>query len=335
MQTQALGGGLLLAVAALLWALYFLPTWAKRRQFRTAEHNALRIQRTLRMLAETSEVPDEVRLEASAKAALAQERLLASSERIAVAEQRARLAEAKLAERKAALEAREAKRQAALMRRELLKRTRLARAVRAVMAVLALFALIGMGTGLVFGAMGLGWAVVSASAGALLVSVLTLLTLAPMPQQLLEHKTRPRSVVTPPVAVVNPAPTVRHEVPRVRQHTPERTVAAQVPRQRPAADLTPASAEEVAAAKLLLERARATAEAQQRRAATQAAESGEGVRRPAPERAPQRATQRTPLRPGEPELGQRTRLNAMGVLDDMPEELPNLDQALQRRRAAS
>jgi len=330
MQTQALGGGILFAVAAVLWALYFLPTWAKRRQFRVAEHNALRIQRTLRMLAETTEVPNEVRVEASAKEALAQERLLASTERIAVAQQRARLAEAKLAERKAALEAREAKRQAALMRRELIKRSRIVRVIRVALAVLAALALIGMATGVVLGVIGFGWAVVSASAGTLLIAALTLMAIAPTPQHVLEQRTAVRSTEAPARAVPIQDSVRVEEAPvrSVRQARRER--ATRVPVARQTEQLEPASAQDVLAAKALLERARVIAEAQQREAAhspARAVSSRESREQPVAQRAPQR--------PGEPQPSQQSRLHTMGVLDDLEAELPNLDEALQRRRAAS
>lgn len=331
MQTQALGGGLLLAAAALLWAIYFLPTWAKRRQFRVAEHNALRIQRTLRMLAETTEVPTEVRVEASAREALAQERLLASTERIAVAQQKARLADAKLAERKAALEAREVKRQAALMRRELFKRSRPVRVFRAVMAILLLVSLIGMIAGVVLGAVGFGWAVLSASAGLLLLSGLTLFGLAPTPKHLLEQRVSarqaPASVVPSPAADRPAAAPAGMAV----QERPLRLsrVAAAPPRQ--AETLEAASPEEVAVAQQLLERARAVAEAQQR-ASTQA--PGQS-RASAGAQVGQRPKQRPPVRPGEPRAVDRSRLQTMGVIEDLDTDLPNVDAVLQRRRAAS
>lgn len=332
MQTQALGGGLLIAVAALLWAIYFLPTWARRRQFRVAEHNALRIQRTLRMLAETTEVPTEVRVEASAREALAQERLLASTERIAVAQQKARLADAKLAERKAALEAREVKRQAALMRRELIKRSRPVRLLRAAMAVLLLVALIGMIAGVVLGAVGFGWTVLSASAGLLLVSGLTLFGIAPTPKHLLEQRVATRqapTAVEQASAGERPMPAPAAQPVRERPHRRPAATAAVKPRQ--ATPQQSASPEDVAAAQQLLERARAVAEAQQRASAQPAGESSTaddaGVG--------QRPAQRPPVRPGEPQAVNRARLQTMGVIEDLDTDLPNVDAVLQRRRAAS
>lgn len=70
-----LSGGVIVLVSVLLWALYFLPTWRGRHQYYAAERNAVRLNQALRVLAETSETPDEVRLELTARTVLAQQRL--------------------------------------------------------------------------------------------------------------------------------------------------------------------------------------------------------------------------------------------------------------------
>ena len=89
---QVLGGGVIVLVAALLWLVYLLPSWHSRRQFDAAERNAVRLNQALRVLAETSETPDEVRLELNARTALAQQRLarraLAEREHVALEQSR-------------------------------------------------------------------------------------------------------------------------------------------------------------------------------------------------------------------------------------------------------
>ncbi|UNK71824.1 hypothetical protein [Microbacterium sp. H1-D42] len=75
MDGPVLSGGVIVLVAVLLWALYFLPSWRGRHQYYSAERNAVRLNQALRVLAETSETPDEVRLELTARTALAQQRL--------------------------------------------------------------------------------------------------------------------------------------------------------------------------------------------------------------------------------------------------------------------
>ncbi|WP_314505916.1 large exoprotein [uncultured Microbacterium sp.] len=72
---QVLGGGVIVLVAVLLWMVYLLPSWHSRRQFDAAERNAVRLNQALRVLAETSETPQEVRLELNARTALAQQKL--------------------------------------------------------------------------------------------------------------------------------------------------------------------------------------------------------------------------------------------------------------------
>jgi hypothetical protein len=90
---QVLGGGVIVLVAVLLWLVYLLPSWYSRRQFDAAERNAVRLNQALRVLAETSETPEEVRLELNARTALAQQRLarqaLAAREEALLEESRA------------------------------------------------------------------------------------------------------------------------------------------------------------------------------------------------------------------------------------------------------
>lgn len=76
MTTDWLGGGLIIAVAAGLWLIYFMPTWSRRREYLATERNAVRLQQTLRILAETSEVPDEIRVATTARSVAEQQRYL-------------------------------------------------------------------------------------------------------------------------------------------------------------------------------------------------------------------------------------------------------------------
>lgn len=86
MSGEVLGGGVMVAVAALLWVAYFMPTWARRRQYNAMERNAVRLQQTLRILAETAEIPAQVRLEANARTVSSQQKILAQAEAKARAE---------------------------------------------------------------------------------------------------------------------------------------------------------------------------------------------------------------------------------------------------------
>jgi hypothetical protein len=76
-----LGGGAIIAFAAVLWLLYLTPTWLRRREYLRTERTAVRLQQTLRVLAETAEVPEEVRAEVSARSVAEQHRALRESNR--------------------------------------------------------------------------------------------------------------------------------------------------------------------------------------------------------------------------------------------------------------
>ncbi|WP_404442875.1 large exoprotein [Microbacterium marinum] len=99
MGEQVFGGGVIVLVAVLLWLVYLLPSWHGRHQYEAAERNAVRLNRALRVLAETSETPEEVRLELNARTALAQQRLArrvqAEHESVGLEAARAELAAAK------------------------------------------------------------------------------------------------------------------------------------------------------------------------------------------------------------------------------------------------
>lgn len=92
---SSLGGGAVIAVAALLWLGYLTPAWVRRRHYVRTERTATRLQQTLRVLAETSELPDEVRAEVSARSVADQHRALREAARGAerVARPRAAAAE--------------------------------------------------------------------------------------------------------------------------------------------------------------------------------------------------------------------------------------------------
>ncbi len=63
-----LGGGVLLLVAAALWLVYLVPNWLRRSEYLATERNAVRLQQTIRVLAETAETPEAVRIESAARA---------------------------------------------------------------------------------------------------------------------------------------------------------------------------------------------------------------------------------------------------------------------------
>ncbi|MCU1437309.1 MAG: rane protein [Naasia sp.] len=91
---ESAGGGIVIALAAVLWLVYLMPTWMRRRQYLATERNAVRLQQTLRVLAETAEAPSEVRAEANARSIAEQHRALRQAAQQAEAVARAREAAA-------------------------------------------------------------------------------------------------------------------------------------------------------------------------------------------------------------------------------------------------
>jgi hypothetical protein len=83
------GGGVLLALAAGLWLVYLVPSWLRRREYLATERNAVRLQQTLRVLAETAEVPVAVRAEATARSVAEQQRTMRQAQQLAMREARA------------------------------------------------------------------------------------------------------------------------------------------------------------------------------------------------------------------------------------------------------
>ncbi|MBX3094123.1 MAG: hypothetical protein KF680_06225 [Cryobacterium sp.] len=76
MGIDGVGSSVIIAFAALLWFIYLVPTWLRRREYLSTERNAVRLQQTLRIMAETAQVPDAVRIETQARAIAAQQRAL-------------------------------------------------------------------------------------------------------------------------------------------------------------------------------------------------------------------------------------------------------------------
>ena len=79
----------MLALAAGLWLVYLVPSWLRRHEYLATERNAVRLQQTLRVLAETAEVPVAVRAETTARSVAEQQRTLRQAQQLAMREARA------------------------------------------------------------------------------------------------------------------------------------------------------------------------------------------------------------------------------------------------------
>lgn len=156
MDGQLLGGGVVVAVAVALWLVYLLPTWQSRAQYNAAERNAVRLNQALRVLAETSETPEVVRVELTAREAAAKQKL---AKRLQAEQSRLKVEESRL-QRDQDLLALEQKRReiAALRAAPEVRQAKARRRVRLAASALVLAGLAAAGLGV--------WALI-AGAGAL------------------------------------------------------------------------------------------------------------------------------------------------------------------------
>ncbi len=201
---------MIIALAAVLWLAYLVPTWLRRREYLATERNALRLQQTLRIMAETAEVPQEVRVETTARNAAQLERVLKNQLRrtAAIAEAQAaavaRAAARRLAETQPALAADVAITSPASRR---LRRS------RAVTAAILFAALAGSGLGIAqFVASG-AWTLLAGGSAVTLGCFAMLGQMASVGRARAELarslRSRPAAVVAAPRAVVAPAAPVQ------------------------------------------------------------------------------------------------------------------------------
>ncbi|RAZ31261.1 large exoprotein [Microbacterium sp. SMR1] len=161
---QVLGGGVIVLVAVALWMVYLLPSWHSRYRYDAAERNAVRLNQALRVLAETAEAPEEVRVELSTRTALAQQKLARQvqheKEQLRLESERRRLIEARREVRVA--------RSARMTSPE--HRARVRRRLRLATTIVALLAVGASGAG--------GWMLASSGSAALLIAGIATLLVA-------------------------------------------------------------------------------------------------------------------------------------------------------------
>lgn len=168
-----MSGGVLLLVAAVLWVAYLFPTMIRRRHDLASERNAVRLQQTLRVIAEAAETPQEVRVEANARAIYAQQRMLAKLEHKEELENLRALAAAE-AERKAAERAAMLASKAAAKALSVAEMRARIRRRRAATSLCLLLALMTTTVGLMGLAWGMTWMVSAAGATGAVLSLLAL-----------------------------------------------------------------------------------------------------------------------------------------------------------------
>ncbi len=327
-----LGGGILFVVLALLWLAILVPSWAKNREYRAAEQNAARLQRTIRLLAEASDLPEEHVVEANAKEALKHEKMLKAQRSH---EESARKAELKKLRNEQRMEA-------TLTQQELAQQKRALRAaklsspvlkpVRITAALAAVLGLVGLlvGVGLAIG--GLGFATLIISLVAAVTGVGTLVVLAPGKQPVQQPAAAPQTVTK----------VERPELPEVRSETPAEPSAEELQRKQ--------REHEAAQARAAEQRERARAMAKARQVKPQAVHENQTdsilLREKRETREHSATPPAAPATPPTPRveldtaaksrrLQAQERLRSMGVVGDTSEGMPNLDEALKRRRNAS
>lgn len=290
---QVLGGGVIVLVAVALWLVYLLPSWHSRYRYDAAERNAVRLSQALRVLAETSDTPDEVRLELSTRTALAQQRIARQvqheREQVQLEDDRRRLAEARR-------DARIARATSEVRAAQIRRRARL------VATVIALVAVATAGWGVVVVVAGGAATLLWAGLGAVAVCVIVLQRMAGV-----ARRAGARTVVTAPArAAAQPVQDVAIETPMPATWTPR-----QLPRPLTASVGSRAAAvlDEVDAQQAL------------RRAAV-----AEAIRVEAERRAPARIETARPAASGGPDFAR------MGIVDDAEIE-NHVRQLLERRAA--
>jgi hypothetical protein len=290
-----LGGGLVFAIAAVLWIMYLIPTWLRRKNFDATERNAVRMQQTIRALAETADVPAQVEVEASARAVIEQKRVLREAEAAARAEVRNAAAKA-VGYDYEGIHARQK-----------------ARRARMASAVLLLAAVIGIVAGIIVLAAGGSWETLAISAGgfavALIIQELVVSTTATSAQPA-ARSAQAFQDFAPTGAAPSRAwsPTA---LPRPLHLSEGSLAAAVVQSQIEAERLRLASADSALVERMALNNQTIATFRQERAAAVAAA--------PAPVTAAP--------------TGLAARLASMGVVDGADSGALSLDEALRRRRA--
>ena len=303
MGAEGFGSSVIIALAAVLWLAYLVPTWLRRREYLATERNALRLQQTLRIMAETAEVPPERRVEASARNAVQQERLLKKQQQhtAAIAEAQyvavARAAARRLAETQPAIAADVATTSSASRR---LRRS------RATTSVILLGALVASGLGIAEVVTSGAWTLLAGASAVTLGSIAMLGQMASVGRARAELarslRSRPAVIVTAPRIVVAPAARVQATwtpvpVPKplyLSRPVPERSLVASL---EAAAELRQAAAD----AERRLREAHDSPEV-------------------------------TPIRPVAAAAAP-SRFARMGFIEQQPETHTDLDAVLRRRRA--
>jgi hypothetical protein len=305
MNVNPLGSSAVLVLAAVLWFLYLIPTWLRRREYLATERNAVRLQQTLRIMAETAQVPHQVHAETSARSVAAHQRILKKEQQVEHSIARAHEALAARAVAHRLAEARPLIQAAARTSPDAARRLRRSRAVT---SLVLLGALAAAGTGIPAALSGSAVLLVTG----VFVAVAALALLDQMARVARSRRELARSLRTAPVARSRAT-----RVEPVREEVPASTGWTPVPLPKPLylSAPVPAVASLAGRERELLELREAAAKAEQ---ALREAQIAANV---------------TPIR-GEPEAPAAvSRFARMGMVDGLDASVTDLDAVLRRRRA--
>lgn len=304
MGADGFGSSVIIAAAAVLWLVYLVPTWLRRREYLATERNAIRLQQTLRIMAETAEIPDQVRAETSARSVAEQERILKKEQQRSAVIRRAedaavaRAAARRLAETRPKIAADVAVSSTASRR---LRRSRV------ITSTLLLVALGGTGLGGVQLAISGAWLLLISGSLVCIGSVAMLAQMASVGQARAQLA---RTLRARPPVVVQVAST-----PVVVSAAPVQTTWTPVPVPKPLYQIRPTVERElITSLEAAADLRQAAADAERR---LRDAEHAAGV---------------TPIRPATKPAAP-SRFARMGFVEKQPESRTDLDAVLARRRA--
>lgn len=309
MGAEGFGSSIVIALAALLWLVYLVPTWFRRREYLATERNAVRLQQTLRIMAETAEVPQEVRVETSARGAAVQEKLLRAQRQRETAMAQAQLAAAERAAARSLAESMPALSTHVLRGPSASRRLRRSRALTSLVLLASLVG-VGFGVSQLLGAG--GWLLLASSA---VVAVGSFAMLAQMAAVGRARAELAGGVRVQRVQAAQPAHEVREPVRQESGWTPV-PVPKPLYLSRPQADRAVEASLDAAA-----ELREAAAAAERRLREAQQSPTVTPIIRPAAASAP------VAVPP--------SRFARMGYLDDAESGTTDLDAVLQRRRASA
>lgn len=307
MGLEGVGSSVVIALAALLWLVYLVPTWFRRREYLSTERNAVRLQQTLRIMAETAEVPEPIHVESNARAVAAHQRLLRQEFERARAVERAREASMSRAAAQTLATLKPEVAAVVVTHSPAALRLRRSRATTSAVLLVAVAALIAG-----FVPLFAPFAGLLVASGALVgaASIALLARMAKVAEQRarLARDLGSRPSVRRPVTILDDAP--RAEPVAATEWTP-------VPLPKPLYLSTPAPQAAVSETAIAAARARLLAEAE-------AAEVAEAARTA---RIAEAARNVTPIERAP------SRFASMGIVDDTTTTAPDLDEVLRRRRA--